>query len=600
MDPGTDVFTMALHVWANIHGLTSLLVARPTFPWPDLERSSTTTSRSAWRASSHPRQPQPAGRRTVAAAAGSLSGPAAPRGPPPTVPLPPPPPPPPHLRGRPGASRPRGSAGATRPSAIAIAVLLVLGASARSIGWDDGERRAHPPGRSGTPAWPTWPPSWRTPGACEFDHPVDVDFLTPEEYTRGSPPRTPTISTTTVIDELDRSAAQLRALGVASGEIDLVDAVQPGERRRHARLLRPRRRAGPGAGHRDLDRPAGHPRPRAHPRPPGPALRPRAPARRTTIDDGALTARRALAEGDATPHRATSYVPTSSSDAERAAYDEEYAGELEASIEGTAGGPRLPHRPASPSRTRWAHRSSHLLDATTATTASTTRSRDPPDHRGAPLRPGQLPRPTRGPSDPTSASTTTTTRRRRRRSAARPGSSCSAQRIDPEQAFDGRARAGAATSTRSYERDGRTCVRAVFAGDTEADEQRDGAPPSTRGPPRCPAARARSTSTSTGHPGLDACDPGERRRDLGVRDISVDLLELPAVYGATSRRRPLRSSRWPRPGASPGALARRASRVERAQRRPSSRTQLVDADRGQQPSRPVSGAGRATGRSAAG
>ena len=28
----------ALHVWANIHGLTSLLVARPNMPWPDLER----------------------------------------------------------------------------------------------------------------------------------------------------------------------------------------------------------------------------------------------------------------------------------------------------------------------------------------------------------------------------------------------------------------------------------------------------------------------------------------------------------------------------------------------------------------------------------
>jgi AcrR family transcriptional regulator len=29
---------VALHVWANIHGLTSLLVARPTMPWPDLDR----------------------------------------------------------------------------------------------------------------------------------------------------------------------------------------------------------------------------------------------------------------------------------------------------------------------------------------------------------------------------------------------------------------------------------------------------------------------------------------------------------------------------------------------------------------------------------
>lgn len=36
MDTDTDAYTMALHVWANIHGLTSLLVARPTLPWPEL------------------------------------------------------------------------------------------------------------------------------------------------------------------------------------------------------------------------------------------------------------------------------------------------------------------------------------------------------------------------------------------------------------------------------------------------------------------------------------------------------------------------------------------------------------------------------------
>lgn len=34
---GTNSFEMALHVWANIHGLTSLLVARPTLPWPELD-----------------------------------------------------------------------------------------------------------------------------------------------------------------------------------------------------------------------------------------------------------------------------------------------------------------------------------------------------------------------------------------------------------------------------------------------------------------------------------------------------------------------------------------------------------------------------------
>ncbi|MGQ0432226.1 MAG: TetR/AcrR family transcriptional regulator [Microthrixaceae bacterium] len=35
--PTGDPFTTALHVWANIHGITSLLVARPSMPWPDLE-----------------------------------------------------------------------------------------------------------------------------------------------------------------------------------------------------------------------------------------------------------------------------------------------------------------------------------------------------------------------------------------------------------------------------------------------------------------------------------------------------------------------------------------------------------------------------------
>jgi AcrR family transcriptional regulator len=34
---GIDSFEMALHVWSNIHGLTSLLVSRPTLPWPELD-----------------------------------------------------------------------------------------------------------------------------------------------------------------------------------------------------------------------------------------------------------------------------------------------------------------------------------------------------------------------------------------------------------------------------------------------------------------------------------------------------------------------------------------------------------------------------------
>jgi AcrR family transcriptional regulator len=37
VDAGTDAFEAALHTWASIHGLTSLLVARPEMPWPALE-----------------------------------------------------------------------------------------------------------------------------------------------------------------------------------------------------------------------------------------------------------------------------------------------------------------------------------------------------------------------------------------------------------------------------------------------------------------------------------------------------------------------------------------------------------------------------------
>lgn len=37
LPPGTHGLNTSLHVWANIHGLTSLLVTRPTLPWPDLD-----------------------------------------------------------------------------------------------------------------------------------------------------------------------------------------------------------------------------------------------------------------------------------------------------------------------------------------------------------------------------------------------------------------------------------------------------------------------------------------------------------------------------------------------------------------------------------
>ena len=37
LPPDIDTYTTALHVWANIHGLTSLLVTKPGIEWPALE-----------------------------------------------------------------------------------------------------------------------------------------------------------------------------------------------------------------------------------------------------------------------------------------------------------------------------------------------------------------------------------------------------------------------------------------------------------------------------------------------------------------------------------------------------------------------------------
>ena len=107
-----------------------------------------------------------------------------------------------------------------------------------------------------------------------FAHPVYVDFLTPAQYRGGghdhergrSPPRTGSM--------LDQFVGAYRAIGLAEGEVDLDDVDERGVRLGHARVLRPRGRAGPRARHRAHPGAAGHAGPRAHPRAPGPALRP--------------------------------------------------------------------------------------------------------------------------------------------------------------------------------------------------------------------------------------------------------------------------------------------------------------------------------------
>ncbi|MGH2759182.1 MAG: TetR-like C-terminal domain-containing protein, partial [Actinomycetota bacterium] len=38
MFPDEDAFFLACGLWSSVHGITSLLIAKPWFPWPDVER----------------------------------------------------------------------------------------------------------------------------------------------------------------------------------------------------------------------------------------------------------------------------------------------------------------------------------------------------------------------------------------------------------------------------------------------------------------------------------------------------------------------------------------------------------------------------------
>ena len=99
--------------------------------------------------------------------------------------------------------------------------LLVLGAVAVGVGrlGDDGP--SHPD---------EWDPRVADLAAfvedergLEFEHPVYVDFLTPAEYTAQTTDDEGTMEEDER-EQLDRYAAELRALGVASGELDLFAA----------------------------------------------------------------------------------------------------------------------------------------------------------------------------------------------------------------------------------------------------------------------------------------------------------------------------------------------------------------------------------------
>jgi hypothetical protein len=357
----------------------------------------------------------------------------------------------------------------------------------------------------------------------EFDHPVHVDFLSAEEYT--------TLTTTEeeALDEesrgeLDRYAGELRALGLASGELDLFEAYNkvadagtlafydPTDERVRVRgtemtvglevtLVHELTHALQDQ-HFDLEHLADD-----------------------DLDAGAQLALRALIEGDATRVE-DGYVESELDEEQQTAYDEEYAGELEASLDATADVPSyvsasfgVPYALGAPFVLMLENQDGNggVDDAFASPPDAEDDLFDPSSYLAEedddndveldldddlePFDEGVLGSPT--------------------------WYLMLAERIDPLVAFEA-ARGWGGDAYATFERGDRTCIRTVFVGDTDDDEQQmeealeqwlaampgDGA----------------VVVTVDGHPGIDACDPGDDI-DMALTDRSEEALNVPALWG---------------------------------------------------------------------
>jgi hypothetical protein len=404
----------------------------------------------------------------------------------------------------------------TRLLATGIALVLVAGVGA-VVFHDDG------------PSYPErWDPRVADLAAfverdrgLSFDHPVNVDFLSPAEYTKvvtGDP------SELTEADrkDFDDQVAVLRALGVASGKIDLADALNdvsdagtlafynPDDKRVRVRgtkmsvglqvtLVHELTHALQDQ-HFDLGKLLGD-----------------------AEDDGEAIARRALGEGDAVRIE-DDYVDKELTDADRDAYDAEHQGEVDTSEVGTADVPdfieatfQAPYALGSPFVAMVLNHGGNagVDDAFRNPPSTEEHLFDPASflahEKSTPTKVGI------DDDDITDSGTF--------------GSPSwflvLAQRIDPQQALDA-ALGWDGDSYARFERDGRTCLRTVFRGDTEADEAEMGAAIDAWAA-KVPGGKARRVDVG-GHPGLEGCDPGPDL-DLQVRPISSQLLVLPATRG---------------------------------------------------------------------
>jgi hypothetical protein len=356
----------------------------------------------------------------------------------------------------------------------------------------------------------------------DFDHPVFVDFLSPSEYTDET-----TADASGVAEEdrteLEHYAGELRALGVATGDIDLFAAFNqvsdggtlafydPAGQRVRVRgttvtvglqvtLVHELTHALQDQ-HFDLQR-----------------------LNAGDLDSSAATALRGLVEGDAVRIE-ESYIREVLTPSEQADYDDEYAGELEQSEASTGDVPPfisatfgVPYLLGQPLVVMLANRGGNdaVDDAFEHPPATEEHLFDPASflaEEGAEEVELEL----GGDVDVFEDG---------------PFGSPSwylllAERIDPKLAFDA-ALGWGGDAFAAFERDDRTCMRAVFVGDTAADEVAMKAA-LDQWAAAMPGGEATAVAVD-GHPGLDACDPGVDV-DLELTGRAERALSLPSLWG---------------------------------------------------------------------
>jgi hypothetical protein len=400
-----------------------------------------------------------------------------------------------------------------RALAAAIALVLVVDAGVvlRRVG-DDGVPDRWDPRVAELAHWVE-----RARG-LRFEHPVDVEFLSPGDYTKATTSGAEPLDEDEA-DELDETVAELRALGVASGPLDLRAAI---DQVRDAGTLAFYSPDDQKVRIRGTELSVGVRVTLAHEL--THALQDQHFQIGELLDDaedsGEAGARRALAEGDATRIE-DQYVDEALTGAEQEQYRSELQGEIDRSRADTAGVP----------------------DFVTASFAApyalgppfVALLHDRGGNRGVDRGFEHPPSTEEHLFDPASYLADESAGEVALGSGVRDEDVLGitswylvlAQRIDPVQAFE--AALGWDGDAMGRVRDGdRTCVRAVYRGDTAEDEQQMAAAIDAW-VAALPAGQARAIVRGD-HPGFEACDPGPDV-DLHVRDSSTDLLVLPNTWG---------------------------------------------------------------------